>query len=129
MVDPWLGFLNEAFSEDPAPDAEVTRVRRRQEVLDRAACSFPFPLEITVRATVVDHCEIDGQPHLVLAPTGLCEDALETLGGLVIPSERKLFAGSIVEATCALADPDDYWLDEGMLALSAALDAIVPIEP
>lgn len=129
MLDPWLGFVNEEVSKHPGPLAGMDRVRARQELLDRAATSFPFPLEVTFRAVVADRVEIDGTPHLLLEPTGLSDDALGVLGGVLVPSQRRLYSGSVTEVKCQLADPDTYAFDEGVLATGGSLQAIVPIEP
>lgn len=129
MSDPWVGFVNEEISKHPAPDAGMDRVRARQQLLDRAASSFPFPLEITFRGVVADRVEVRGRWHLLLEPTGMSEEALDVLGGVLVPSDRRLYEGSVADVTCRLADPDDYEVDQGVLAVDGQLDATVPIEP
>lgn len=129
MKDPWLGFVNEEVAKHPGPLAGMDRARARQALLDRAATSFPFPLEISFRGVVADRIELDDQPHLLLEPTALSEDALEVLGGVLVPSERCLYEGSVAKVECRLADPDTYTVDEGVLAVDGDLQAVVPIEP
>lgn len=129
MLDPWLGFVNEEIARRSGPLTRMERSRVRQQLLDRAATSFPFPLDVAFRGVVADRVEVRDQPHLLLEPTALCEDALEVLGGVLVPSDRRLYEGSVAEVECRLADPDSYALDEGVLAVEGTLQAIVPIEP
>ncbi|PSG98345.1 hypothetical protein BRD56_00940 [Thermoplasmatales archaeon SW_10_69_26] len=129
MIDPWLGFVNEQVSQTTASGPGLEGARLRQTILDRSACSFPFPLEISFRGIVVDRVEHEGEPHLLVAPSRLRQEAVEVLGGILLPSDRQLRPASVVEVDCHLADPDAYWLDDGVLACRAALEAVVPIEP
>lgn len=129
MKDAWLGFVNEEVSKHPAPLDGMDRARAREQLLERAATSFPFPLEVSFRGVVDDRIEIDGDWHLILEPTALSDHAREVLGGVLVPSERCLYEGSVAEVTCRLADPDRYALDEGVLAVDGDLQAEVPIEP
>lgn len=129
MLDPWLGFVNEEVAKHPGPLAAMDRSRVRQQLLDRAATSFPFPLEVSFRAVVADRIELDGTPHLILEPTALSEEALDVLGGVLVPSDRELYEGSVTEVACHLADPDTYAVTEGVLAVDGDLQTIVPIEP
>jgi len=129
MKDPWLGFVNEEIDKHARPIVGMDRVRARQELLDRTASSFPFPLEVSFRGVVDDDREIDDTTYLVIEPAALRERALEVLGGVLVPSKRPLYEGSVVEATCRLADPDTYALDAGVLATGGELKAEVPIEP
>lgn len=128
-MDPWLGFVNEQINQASVTGPGLEDARLRQTILDRSACSFPFPLEISFRGIVVDRVEHEGEPHLLVAPSRLCEAAIEALGGILVPCERRLRPASVVEVDCALADPDTYWLDDGVLAKEAELTADVPIEP
>ncbi|MDX1611472.1 MAG: hypothetical protein R3185_03820 [Candidatus Thermoplasmatota archaeon] len=128
MVDPWIGFLNEEAKSCPSRSHELERSCFRREVLDRTASSFPFPLEVSFRAVVMDRCHLAGEDYLVLGPTPLSGEALDLLGGVLVPCPRELFPGSVVDVTCALADPDTYDLDLGVLAEACQLTAIVPLE-
>lgn len=129
MKDPWLGFVNEEVAKHPGPLAGMERARARQELLDRAATSFPFPLEVSFRAIVTDRVDVQGAKHLVMEPTGLSSEAQEVLGGILVPSKRRLYEGSVAEVQCRLADPDTYALEKGVLAVDGDLQAVVPIEP
>lgn len=128
MIDPWLGFVNEQVQEARIAGPGLERARLRQSILDRSACSFPFPLEISFRGVVAERVDHQGEPHLLLEPSLMCEDAVEVLGGVLVPSDRGLREGSVVETRCHLADPDSYWIDEGVLAERAEIEALVPIE-
>lgn len=128
MKDPWLGFVNEQVAQTTMGEAQVERFRLRQTILDRTACSFPFPLEISFRAVVDDRVEHAHEDYLLVEPEGLCEEAIEVIGGVLLPTERRLQPGSVVQASCHLADPDTYWTDQGVLAEDAEIDALVPIE-
>lgn len=129
MKDPWLGFVNEEVAKHPGPIAGMDRARARQALLDRAATSFPFPLEISFRGVVADRLEVDEETYLLMEPTALSDEALEVLGGVLVPSERRLYEGSVAEIECRLADPDTYTVDDGVLAVDGDLQAVVPIEP
>lgn len=129
VMDPWLGFVNEQVDQASVSGPGLERARLRQTILDRSACSFPFPLEITFRGIVVERVEHEGRSHLLVAPSRLREEAIEALGGILVPSDRRLRPASVVEVTCWLADPDSYWLDDGVLAEDADIEAEVPIEP
>ncbi len=129
MKDPWLGFVNEEVAKHPGPLAGMDRARARQSLLERAATSFPFPLDVSFRGVVTDRVEVDGSPCLVLEPTALSEEARDVLGGVLVPSERLLYEGSVAEVECRLADPDTYDLDDGVLSVDGELQAVVPIEP
>jgi hypothetical protein len=127
-MDPWLGFVNEQVNQASLSGPGLEGARLRQTILDRSACSFPFPLEISFRGVVVDRVEHEGRPHLLVAPSLLCEEAIEALGGILVPSDRQLRAASVLDVECRLADPDTYWLDDGVLACEADIEAEVPIE-
>jgi hypothetical protein len=128
-MDPWLGFVNEQVNQASVSGPGLEGARLRQTILDRSACSFPFPLEIAFRGVVVERVEHEGEGHLLVAPSRLCEAAIEALGGILIPCDRQLRPASVVEVRCWLADPDTYWLDDGVLASRADVEATVPIEP
>jgi hypothetical protein len=68
MIDPWFGFLNEQVAPTQVPQATIEKACMRQRVLDRAACSFPFPLEVAFRGTVTDTTTIDGQDCAAYSP-------------------------------------------------------------
>lgn len=129
MLDPWIGFLNEELATCSPDQRPLGRECLRQEILDRAACNFPFPLEVRFRALVVGREVIDGHHHLVLHPTSLMQEAFEILGGVLVPTDRPLFPGAVVDVTCSLADPDRYDRASGILAIDAWIDTIVPVEP
>lgn len=128
MMDPWLGFVNEQVSGTSDAGRQLESARLRQQILDRSACSFPFPLEVSFRGIVAGRCTHANRPYLVVEPVLLHDEAVEVLGGILLPSTRGLQEGSVVETTCYLADPDTYFTDEGVLAERADVDAIVPIE-
>ncbi len=128
-MDPWLGFVNEQVAQTTVSGPGLEQARLRQTILDRSACSFPFPLEVRFRGVVVDQIEHEAEPYLLVQPSLLRPEANEALGGILVPSPRDLQAASVVEVACHLADPDTYWLDDGVLALDAEIEAIVPIEP
>lgn len=129
MMDPWLGFVNEQVARRDQSGATLESARLRQSILDRSASSFPFPLAVSFRGVVTGRREHASRSYLVVEPAKLCEQALEALGGVLLPTDRGLRQGSVVEVRCRLADPDTYWMDEGVLARDAEIDAIVPIEP
>lgn len=129
MLDPWIGFLNEELATRQQDQRPLGRQHLRRQVLDRVACNFPFPLEVSFKGLVVGREVIDGQHYLVVAPTSLAPRAFEILGGVLLPTDRQLYPGAVVDVSCALADPDTYQRDAGMLAIDAWIDAIVPVEP
>lgn len=129
MMDPWLGFVNEQVSERGNAGTALEQARLRQRILDRSACSFPFPLEVTFRAVVAEQCEHANRPYLLAEPVLMRDEAVDVLGGILLPSTRDLREGSVLDVVCHLADPDTYHTDQGILAEDADLDAVVPIEP
>jgi hypothetical protein len=101
----------------------------RQLVLDRCATAFPFPLHVSFRGVVVGRRHHQGRDHIVVSPVALTGEALRVLGGVLVPTARNLFPGAVVDVRCNLADPDEYALDEGLLAEIGEIDVVVPVEP
>lgn len=129
MADPWISFLNEEVAKRPALERSLGKEFLRQMVLDRTASAFPFPLEVRFRGIVVGRRTLEGREYLLVGPASLSGEALRVLGGVLVPCERNLYPGAVVDISCCVTDPDDYDLDEGILASEAEVRAIVPLEP
>jgi len=128
-LDPWLGFVNEHVREMSTGGRQIEQAQVRRALLDRTACSFPFPLDVRCRGVVAERRECRGQPHLLVEPSRMSRHALDILGGLLVPCSRGLMPDAVVDVECRLADPDDYHLGDGVLAIDATVEAIVPLEP
>ena len=129
VVHTWLRFFNEEATDLAPLEKVLGREFLRQILLGEAASNFPFPHRIRFRGVVTDRRDIDGVPHIEVAPMGIDRAAFHLLGGVLVPCERHLHPGALVDVSADLLDPDTYDTDLGVLARAAELRVLVPVEP
>lgn len=117
--------------EGPATDVGQVRAVAIEALRRR----YTFPLRVDVRAYVADVRYFpgeDGRPvrALEIIPEGFTPRVHRLLGGILVPCDRLLEAGSVVRVTVELADPGTYALHPpALLARLLDLAAEVAIEP
>lgn len=125
----WLDTVNAAATGGLAgPDG-------RQRVLRTVSKTYPFPLRIVFRGYVVGARTLEApvairepggrsqvrvnrlQRFVEVVPEGFTREAFESLGAVLVPTERGLEEGSVVTVAVDVQDPSTYHLEpSGMLA-------------
>lgn len=125
----WLRFFNEEANDLAPLERVLGREFLRQILLGEAATSFPFPHQVEFRGVVTARRDVDGVAHIEVAPAGLDETALQILGGILVPCERRLHPGAVVRVRAQLVDPDEYDTDVGIRAVDPQMDVELAVEP
>jgi hypothetical protein len=140
----WLEFLagesrrlrREAWDDD--------RAQARQDLLTKLASNYRFPLRATFKGYVVRQrvlqiprleAHVAGQRTvgeanvLEVVPTRYPQEAYALVGGVLVPSERRLQPGSVLELTVDVLDPAGYRLyPPGLLSEIVECKVVVAVE-
>lgn len=137
----WLDTVNAAAAGGLAgPDG-------RRRVLQTVSKSYPFPLRMVFRGLVVGSRTLEApvavrepggrsqlrvmrlQRFVEVVPEGFSKEAFQTLGPVLVPTERGLEEGSVVTVALDVQDPTTYHLQpSGMLADLVEMKVDVAVE-
>lgn len=102
---------------------------RRSRVIEELRHAVDFPVTLVVRGLVVGRRDLP-EPCLEVVPEGFGRAAFDTLGPLLVPTDRPLEPGSVVTARVDLVDPARYAIQPpALLARTLTLQASVAVEP
>lgn len=141
----WIDDLNDETSSVRKLEPTMDHGVLRRTVLEEMTDDYEFPLQTVVRGVVVTTRRLEELPievrgpdaeaegprrFLELAPEGYEEDTWDLVGGPLVPTSRRLEAGSVVTAAIELLDPQRYHMDPpGFLAHLSEMDVDVAVEP
>lgn len=123
----WIDFTNERAERLRERGPILDRAVARQAVVGELRGAYRFPVESTFRGVVVSERRIrapasdeDEVPRhrnfLELVPGKLAETAYRLVGGVLVPFDRRLGEGSVLDVTVELWDPARYAIQPpGML--------------
>lgn len=140
----WLEFLaseSRRLRKD-AWDADRTQVR--QDLLSKLATTYKFPLRVAFKGYVVRERVLrippleahiagqrtTGEAHVLeVVPSGYTQEAYALVAGVLLPSERRLQPGSVLEVTVDILDPTGYRLyPPGLLSEIVDCKVVVAVE-
>jgi hypothetical protein len=140
----WVDVLNEACAKLRREAWEGERAELRARALDRLKEQARFPLNAQFKGYVVRErvlkmprlqASIAGQrtegesPYLELVPERFGQDAYSLVGGVLVPYERRLQPGSVLQCTVDLLDPTSYRLNPpGLLSELHKAQVVVAVE-
>jgi len=140
----WLQFLNDEAARLRREAWDTERAKLRSQLLEELRATFKFPLRATFKAYVVRErllklprlqAHVSGQRtvgesnYLELVPAGYRQESYTLCGGILLPSQRRLQPGSVLQVTVDLLDPTGYRLyPPGFLAEVVDSKVVVPVE-
>lgn len=140
----WLDFLNEESTRVRRESWDAERGQVRQTLLEQMRGKFRFPLRVTFRGYVVRErvlklprleAHVAGQrtvgesTYLELVPAKYKQEAYTLLGGILVPMERRLQPGSVLEVTADVLDPTGYRLyPPGLICEVVETKVVVGVE-
>jgi hypothetical protein len=139
-----MDFLNEECARLRRESWDSERAHLRQSVLEELRGKVRFPLQATFRGYVVRErvlrlprlqAHVAGQrtegeaTFLELVPERYKQEAYTLLGGLLVPCERRLQPGSVLEVTVEVLDPTSYKLNPpGLICELVRSKVVVGVE-
>lgn len=140
----WVDFLNAECTRLRRESWDAERAQLRQGVLERLKESARFPLRAEFKGYVVKErvlkiprlqAHVAGQrtegesPYLELAPERYAQEAYQLVGGVLLPYERRLQPGSVLQVTVDVLDPTSYRLSPpGLLSELVRAQVVVAVE-
>ena len=140
----WLDFLNEESTRVRRESWDADRAQVRQGLLEQLRSRFRFPLRVTFKGYVVRErvlklprleAHVTGQrtvgesTYLELVPAKYKQEAYTLVGGILVPSDRRLQPGSVLEVTVDVLDPTGYRLyPPGLLCEVVERKVVVAVE-
>lgn len=122
----------------------MERTQLRQGLLEQLRGKFRFPLRASFRGYVVRErvlklprleAHVAGQRtvgesnYLEVVPERYKQEAYALVGGVLVPTERRLQPGSVLQATVDLLDPTGYRLHPpGLLCEAVETRVVVAVE-
>lgn len=144
MTPSWMEFLNEESARVRRESWDAERGPVRQGLLETLRGKYRFPLRVTFKGYVVRErvlnlprleAHVTGQrtvgesTYLELVPAKYTQEAYTLLGGILLPSQRRLQPGSVLEVTVDILDPTSYRLHPpGLLAEVVETKVVVGVE-
>ncbi|HEV8360635.1 MAG TPA: hypothetical protein VGR28_09290 [Candidatus Thermoplasmatota archaeon] len=123
-------------------DSDRSQLRAR--LLEQFRTSYRFPLRATFKGYVVRErvlkiprlaAHVAGQrtegesQFLELAPAKYRQEAYSLVGGVLVPHDRRLQPGSVLEVTVDILDPTGYRLyPPGLLSELVSCNVVVGVE-
>lgn len=140
----WQRFLNEECARLRRESWDTERSVLRARLLEQLKANFKFPLRATFKGYVVRErvlkiprlqAHVAGQRtegetnYLELAPAKYTQEAYTLVGGVLVPTDRRLQPGSVLEVTVDLLDPTGYRLyPPGLLSEVVSKHVVVGVE-
>ena len=140
----WQDFLNEECTRLRRESWNEERSALRQRLLEKTKASFKFPVRATFKGYVVRErvlklprlqAHVAGQrtegesSYLEMVPARYKQEAYTLLGGVLVPMDRRLQPGSVLELTVDILDPTSYRLyPPGLLSEVVESKVVVAVE-
>lgn len=140
----WLEVLNEESARVRRESWDAERAKVRQGLLEVLRSRFRFPLRATFKGYVVRErvlklprleAHVAGQRtvgesnYLEIVPQRYKQEAYTLVGGILVPTTRRLQPGSVLEVTVDILDPTGYRLHPpGLLAEAVETKVVVGVE-
>jgi hypothetical protein len=140
----WLDYLNEESIRVRREAWDADRAQVRKGLLEQFRGRFRWPLRATFKGYVVRErvlklprleAHVTGQrtvgesTYLELAPAKFKQEAYTLVGGVLVPMDRRLQPGSVLEVTVDILDPTGYRLyPPGLLSEVVESKIVVAVE-
>jgi hypothetical protein len=140
----WMDFLNEECTRLRRDSWDAPRSDLRVKLLEQLRSNFKFPLRATFKGYVVRErvlkmprlqAHVSGQrtegesTYLEIVPSRYKQEAYTLLGGVLVPSPRRLQPGSVLEVTVDMLDPTSYRLHPpGLISEMVENKVVVAVE-
>jgi hypothetical protein len=140
----WIEFLNEECARLRRESVDGERAQLRAQLLDQVKGHFKFPLRATLKGYVVRErvlkmprlqAHVAGQRtegesnYLEIVPARYKQEAYTLAGGLLVPSDRRLQPGSVLQVTVDILDPTSYRLyPPGLICELVESKVVVAVE-